>query len=407
MRVLYSFPHKVGAARICQTAWEQIRGTAAAGADITVMSSTLTRPLPAGVNYMPTVARGRWRVPPRVFGTVNVCALHDYIVARRLRKIAGQFDVVHCWPLGALETLRAASEFGVPTVLERPNAYTRFCYETVAKECARVGVQPHHEYTFKQNVLRREEAEFAAADYLLCPSEFVAQSFLEKGFAPSAILHHQYGFDDVGYFPESTKRDPSKPFTALFVGVDAVRKGLHLALQAWLRSPASRDGIFMVAGNVSQDFQQRFAEELKHPSVTLLGHRKDMPELMRKADILVLPSLEEGSPLVCMDAIGSGVVPVVSQACNGSCRHMVNALVHEIGDVDALQQHLTMLYEDRNLLAELRERAIRSRENFTWKAAGVSLLAAYEQAVERYSPAAKSAAVLARQGAPQQSTPVR
>jgi glycosyltransferase involved in cell wall biosynthesis len=265
-------------------------------------------------------------------------------------------------------------------VLERPNAHTRFGYETVARECSRIGVQPHHDYTFKKDVLRREEAEFATADYLLCPSEFTAQSFLQKGFPASKILRHMYGYDESRYFPESTNREAAKQFTALYVGVDAVRKGLHLALEAWRLSPAIDDGIFMIAGQVSEDFKQRFAEELKHPSVVLLGQRNDIPDLMRKADILVLPSLEEGFGLVCVDAIGSGVVPLVSRACTDKCRHMENALVHEIGDVDALRKHITMLYRNPDLLAKLRGGAIRSRGDLTWKAAGVSLLEAYRRA---------------------------
>jgi len=31
IRVLYSFPHKLGADRICYTAWQQVNGLAAAG----------------------------------------------------------------------------------------------------------------------------------------------------------------------------------------------------------------------------------------------------------------------------------------------------------------------------------------------------------------------------------------
>lgn len=33
IRVLYSFPHKLGADRICYTAWQQINGLAGAGPD--------------------------------------------------------------------------------------------------------------------------------------------------------------------------------------------------------------------------------------------------------------------------------------------------------------------------------------------------------------------------------------
>ena len=38
IRVLYSFPHKIGAGRICYTAWQQVAGLAAAGADVLACS---------------------------------------------------------------------------------------------------------------------------------------------------------------------------------------------------------------------------------------------------------------------------------------------------------------------------------------------------------------------------------
>ena len=36
VRVLYSFPHKLGADRICYTAWQQVNGLSAAGAQVIV-----------------------------------------------------------------------------------------------------------------------------------------------------------------------------------------------------------------------------------------------------------------------------------------------------------------------------------------------------------------------------------
>ena len=120
---------------------------------------------------------------------------------------------MHCWPSGSLETLKTAKRLGIPTVLERPNAHTRFCYEAAAKECERLGVETHPEYRYRPRVLAQEEAEFEAADYLLCPSEFTANSFLAQGFPESKILRHMYGFDEDRYFPtpanERRKRNSS------------------------------------------------------------------------------------------------------------------------------------------------------------------------------------------------------
>jgi len=385
MNVLYSFPHKIGAARICYTAWEQVRGSVAAGAQVTVMPGAVSRILPREVTVCPTMARGKFRIPYKLLGRMGACVMHDRIVAQRLERMAGKVDIVHCWPLGSLETLKTAKRLGIPTVLERPNAHTRYCYETVAAECRRIGLStPHHDYKSNNKVLAREEEEFELAFRLLCPSEFTARSFLDRGFKSDKLLRHTYGFDEKVFFPNRTVHEEPGKLTALFVGVDAVRKGLHLALEAWLSSPVAKDGILLVAGELSAEFQKRFAKQLEHRSVRLLGHRNDVADLMRSSDILLMPSLEEGFGLVCVEAIGSGCVPLVSNACTEECRHMHNSLVHAVGDVETLQNQITMVYENRSLLGNLRQACIRERTDLTWTAAGKKLLSAYETAITQH-----------------------
>ena len=386
MRILYSFPNKIGAARICYTAWEQVRGLAEAGVDVTVFPGAISRALPANVTVRPTLARGRLRLPYKLLGRMGAFVLHDRIVSRRLEKMADEVDLVHCWPLGSLETLKTAKRLGIPTVLERPNAHTRFCYEVVAAECRRIGVDtPHYDYKPNLKVLEREEQEFEEAFRLLCPSDFTAQSFIDKGFKSDKLLQHAYGFNESVYVPGESRSE--EKFTALFVGVDAVRKGLHTALEAWLSSPASRDGQFLVAGEISAEYKKRFAAQLSQPSVTLLGHRNDVPALMRNADVLLIPSIEEGFALVCVEALGSGCVPLVSAACSEICRNMQNSLVHAVGDSGALARHITMLYQDRSLLRQFRDECIRQRLNYTWTAAALKLLAAYKVAIESHTSA--------------------
>ena len=125
IRVLYSFPHKLGAGRICYTAWQQVSGLAAAGADLLVFPGALSRPVPGGVRVRSTLARGKLRIPYKLLGSNRAFALHDYIVSRRIEKLTGQIDIIHTWPLGALETLKTAARLGIPTVLERPNLHGR------------------------------------------------------------------------------------------------------------------------------------------------------------------------------------------------------------------------------------------------------------------------------------------
>jgi hypothetical protein len=58
-----------------------------------------------------------------------------------------------------------------------------------------------------------------------------------------------------------------------------------------------------------------------------------------------------------------------------------NALVHQAGDVAALTQHMTMLHEDRRLLARLRAASLSMVPEITWTAAGVRLLQAYRETI--------------------------
>jgi glycosyltransferase involved in cell wall biosynthesis len=171
----------------------------------------------------------------------------------------------------------------------------------------------------------------------------------------------------------------------IFVGVCAVRKGVHFALEAWLRSPAHKEGEFLIVGDFLPSYKEKLGEMLSHPSVQVLGHRKDVAELMREGDVLVLPSIEEGSALVTSEARASGCVLLVSDAAGAICRHMQDALVHHAGDVNALAQHITVLHEDRKLLAKLRSESLRTIPNITWTAAGVELLRLYGETINVFS----------------------
>jgi glycosyltransferase involved in cell wall biosynthesis len=251
----------------------------------------------------------------------------------------------------------------------------------VQNECTKLGLTlPRtHEHAYNREILQKEEAEFHQANYLLCPSDFVARTFRERGFVSTKLARHQYGFDEKQYYCGLQTRKPRVGLSVLFVGGCAPRKGVHYALDAWLQSSARHDGIFQIAGEFVPGYAEILASMLSHSSVRVLGHRHDVPELMRQADILILPSIEEGSALVTAEARGSGCVLVVSEAAGAICEHMKDALVHPVGDVKTLAEHLTLLHENRRLLNELRDHSLATVSEITWTAAGVRLLAVYRE----------------------------
>ncbi|MEO5917536.1 MAG: glycosyltransferase family 4 protein [Luteolibacter sp.] len=386
VRVLYSFPHRLGAGRICWTAWQQVLGLDSAGADVTAIVGSALRVPPADVKLRKTLSLGRrLRIPFRLLGARRMAMLHDWRTSHWLKSHSKEIDIVHTWPLGSLYTIRAAKKLGIPVVMERPNTHTGFAYEVVDEECGLIDFKlpDGYEHKFDAVNLAHELTEYAEGDFLLCPSEFVERTFLDKGFSPEKLLRHQYGYDQSAIWPGDQTANPGKGLVMIYVGLCTPRKGLHYALQAWLASKASQNGRFMICGDFVPGYREKLGDQLNHPSIEILGHRNDIPELMRQSDLFVLSSIEEGSALVTYEARGSGCVLLVSDASGAVCSHLENAMVHASRDLDALTSHIDRLNDDRELLGTLRSASISQLDQLTWHAAGARLLEVYQEALDR------------------------
>jgi glycosyltransferase involved in cell wall biosynthesis len=398
MRILYSFPHDIGAPGIGTTAINQVVGLLERGHDVTVMATSARNKAYALPDTITTMVVGGVRVPHRALGMDNAMAYHDARVAAHLRRHAQQFDVVHCWPGGTFRTATAAAELGVPCLREVPNTHTENAYDVVGRLCDELGIELKRGNSHRLNVgrLARERAEYEAAFRLLVPSEHVAGTFLARGVPAKKLLRHQYGFDPKIFQPGPEA--PPGPLRAIFLGGIGPRKGLHIGLEAWRRSSASQKGRFAAYGRIEEGYEPILAPFLSEPSLAMHDFTADAPGVLRGSDVLVLPSFEEGSALVTYEAQGSGVVPLVSDAAGAMCADQVTGLIHRVGDVDGLAAHFTLLSEHPEVLRRMREAILRDRQNLSWAAAAERLETCYGLA--REALAARSGARSGAQPAP-------
>jgi glycosyltransferase involved in cell wall biosynthesis len=383
MRVLYSFPTRLGTSGIGTTAWHQVAGLAEHGLDVTVACASCERPLPDTVRLIETLKPAGVKLPFRVLGFDRTVNLHDRRVAALLPRLRGRIDIVHAWPLGAERTLAKANALGIPALLERPNAHTAFAFDAVEEVCAALGipVDPSSPHARDPERLAREEREYARADGLLCPSDFVAGTFRDAGVPDERLLRHRYGYDPARFGPDGRDDGDGRPFTVGFVGRGEPRKGLHFALRAWLESGASARGRFVIAGAIEPAYRRVLEPLLAHPSVEQHGHVADPAGLMRSCDVLVLPSVEEGSALVTYEARACGCVLAISDRTGAPCVDGVDALVHRAGDTATLAAQLRTLADDPGELSRLRAASLDAARDLTWAVAARSLAAAYATAV--------------------------
>jgi glycosyltransferase involved in cell wall biosynthesis len=384
VHLLYSFPTRLGTPGIGTTAWNQVAGVAAHCSAVTVVCASAERPLPEGVRVIETLRVLGVKVPFRAVGFMRAVRLHDARAAALVRRLAGEIDLVHCWPLGAERTLASAREHGVRGVLERPNAHTRFAFAAVEQVYRELGLplDPSSPHYPRPERLAQEEREYALADGLLCPSEFVASTFVAEGVPESRLLRHRYGYDPAR-FSAAGGQPAGRPFSVGFFGRGEPRKGLHVALRAWLDSGGADGGRFIVAGGIDPGYERLLATELAHPSVGRHGHVDDPGALMRECDVLVLPSVEEGSALVTYEGRACGCVLAISDRTGAPADDGVDALVHQAGDTAGLTGHLRDLATDRELLGRLRGASLERARHLTWTDAGRVLADAYAAALAR------------------------
>lgn len=381
LSILYSFPGAIGGPGFGVIAWHQVDQLVRAGHDVTLVVASVAQPvvgIRSLVRSLDVVGR---LIPERTLGRARAFAWHDWRARRTLA--GGEFDVVHTWPLAGARTLELAQRLGVTGIRECPNSHLAQACTVVSREYARLGLPiPSAWAKFGEgDRLEVEEREHAAATALLVPSDAVAQSFLARGYESTQLIRHQYGFDPANI--RVPVREAEHPFTAVFIGRGVPRKGLHYALTAWLSSRACETGRLLIYGVIEPEYRDLLRTQLAHPSITICGPTEKPGVAYAKADVLLLPSVEEGSALVTYEAQGAGVIPLVSSASGAVVEHGVNGLVHDPGDTATLASHIELLYDQEKARRQLRTAVLAEAQLLTWSVAGRVLVNAYRVAMDR------------------------
>jgi hypothetical protein len=133
-------------------------------------------------HHRPTGGSGPWRDMLKRGQGCYVAGYHPlYLAARCLRRLGSRPYLLGALGMGAGFVSGYLGR--IPT--HRDLALVRYVHQqqwqVVQQECARLGVEPpDHEHAWKPAVLAREEEEYRQAYRLLCPSDFVVQTLLER-----------------------------------------------------------------------------------------------------------------------------------------------------------------------------------------------------------------------------------
>lgn len=263
-------------------------------------------------------------------------------------------DFIHAMPGQALGTFRAARRRGIRTVLNHATGPVREWVKIMEPEYRRAGLQLTDYCPYDAVYFAREDEEYALADLHCAASTVVRDQLVGMGIAPEKIWTVPYGADPAIFHP--VPRPSHDEFRIVFAGLAGLRKGIRCLLQALeLAAPTAPWQLDFYGGDLPEvkgDFAAYTGKVPLHFHGAV--SQRDLAAAFQQADILVLPSLEEGFGLVVPQALACGTPAIVSEAVGAKdlLRQHDNGSIFPTGDATALAAELHWWSQNRRTFSE-------------------------------------------------------
>ena len=231
----------------------------------------------------------------------------------------------------------------------------------------------------------------AFVDHNVCVSRAVADFSIGEGrLSPNkvSVIPNAVDFE---FFAAAEQADR----TALRIAADAPlilcvgrldpQKAPFVLLEAFkclLAPHPSWQLLFVGHGPLKEPMLQWIAEHRLGQSIHLIGWRPDIPQLLKAADCLALPSLWEGMPNIVLEAMAAGLPVVVShvEGTDELIQPGESGLLVKPGSVDDLERAIETILSDSELSKQVSRNAQQIvQEQFTFDA----MIAAYGQIYRR------------------------
>ncbi|WP_081603246.1 MULTISPECIES: glycosyltransferase family 4 protein [unclassified Haloferax] len=230
------------------------------------------------------------------------------------------------------------------------------------------------EQTISRFVISRSDCVISVS----AAAESIAQSL---GAKQTAVVRNSVDVKDFSPTPQSEK-------SLLYIGRLVRNNGIQDLLTALPGVLDTHpDAAFHIVGSgpLEEDTQKFIESNGISDSVTVHGYVEDISEMYDRASVFCRPSYSEGLPLTMLEAMASGVPPVVT-AIAGVPEVVTDretGILLEPGNPDKVEQAISELFEDSELRNQLSENA---REyvvsNLTWEQRTKKVIEVYERVLK-------------------------
>jgi len=329
-------------------------------------------------------------VPPAMTGRLARFAF-PWLVRRRAIAAARDgrpYDVinVHEPSAAAISILRRAA--GNPKVVVTSHGLERRGWQSALedKRLGRDGPSLKTRVIYPPTSLWQSSLGLRHADHVFCLNEDDREYLIKQLNLPDHTVTRIFPAATTTYATAASGRDYARADRLLFAGTWLKRKGTQDLVEAFttLSKQDQKLELIVLGPGVSEtDVRTSFPESLRARVKCIKpGTELESAAAFASADIYVLPSLFEGTPLTLIEAMMSGM-PIVTTATCGMkdvIRDGENGLLIPIRSPEAIVTALERLRGDVAYRARL-GRAAQSEalQKYVWEAVSVPVQAVYER----------------------------
>jgi len=227
-------------------------------------------------------------------------------------------------------------------ICERASAHVEFCNDIYKEEYDKF----NYSYYSSSEFIERELEEYEQSSFILLPSRFSQQTFTDKGIFKTKVID----------YPAS-------------VGGLTIRKGLEYLIDAFNKIKFKNKRLHLVG---TKTFDFKFIQnKIDNENTIIYGHLNHFKinEMMNKSQLMVLPSLQDGSGIVISQALKTGLPVIVTE--NTGTEKLVKEFqcgyVVPIRDSNILHDRIDYLIENQHQLKLFSDNAKKFAQNHTWK----------------------------------------
>ncbi len=292
------------------------------------------------------------------------------IAEKKFLKTLKPKDIAYLWCGTSLELFQKVKSLECVVITEFINTQLQTSKRILDQEYNALNIPVNH--GISEERVSRELKILDLVDIFFSPSNLVTTSLTDAGVNKGNIIQSSYGLRESDILSQNsiTQKEGEK-FCAIFVGSIGLRKGIHLLLKAWEKSGV--DGELILIGRIEDEVAGIVSTYLKNPNIKHIGFVRDLTQYYQKADVFLLPSLEEGSPLVTYLALGASLPLIVSpMGAGGVVTDGKEGFVIDPHLTDMWAKAIKKLATDGKKRKEMASRSRKLADEYLWEKVGAS-----------------------------------